>query len=160
MSTILVQMTNQSWTLQALHLACALARNNGARIILLRLMPVQHLSYLGTEFGSTPLSRQEYTAWLKYVATAEYYGVEMVRQSMQCWSELDAIADAADYVDAQVVFASIPRSRIPYMDRLQHWRLQRRLVKANRQLHTLEQSARNSNIPSLVIEPPPDFHRS
>ncbi len=151
MNTILVQMTNETWTMQALHLACALARNNGARIALLRLMQVQHLGFLGTEFGSAPLSQQEHAAWLNYAATAEDYGVEIVRQAMQCWSPLEAIADAADYVDAQVVFAHIPHSYIPYMDRWQRWQLQRRLEKAGRQLFTLEGVAGNARVPSIVI---------
>jgi hypothetical protein len=155
MYTILVQMADETWTGQALHFACALARNNGARIILLRLMQVQQLSYLGTEFGSTPLSSREYAAWLGYAATAEDYGVELVRQSMQCWSKLDALADAADYVGAQVIFAYIPHSRIPYMDRLQRRGLQRRLGKANRQLYTLEPSAGNPGIPPIVMTPVP-----
>jgi hypothetical protein len=134
-NTILVQITNETWTLRALHLACVLARSNGARIILLRLMQVQHLSYLGTEFGSTPLSQQEYAAWHDYVTIAEDYGVEIVRRSMQCWSVLGAIAAAADHVDAQVVFAYIPPSSISYMHSLQRWSLQRRLAKARRQLY-------------------------
>ncbi len=153
MDTILVQMTNKTWTLRALHLACALARSNGARIVLLRLMQVQHLSYLGTEFGSTPLSQREFAAWHEYAATAGDYGVELVRLSMQCWSVLGAVADAADHVDAQVVFAHIPPSSIPFMGRLQRWSLLRRLSRANRQLFTLEQSDGNSNPPSIVINP-------
>ncbi len=153
MNTILVQMTNENWTLQALHRACALARNNGARISLVRLMQVQHLGFLGTEFGSEPLSQREYAAWLNYAAIAEDYGVEIVRQSMQCWSPLDAIADAADYVDAQVVFAHIPHSFIPYMDRLQRWRLQRRLGQAKRQLYTLQPADGKSNDRAIVTNP-------
>jgi nucleotide-binding universal stress UspA family protein len=155
MHTILVQMANEAWTEQALHFACALARNNGARIILLRLMQVQHLGYLGTEFGSTPLSSHEYAVSLGYAATAEAYGVELIRHSMQCWSELDALADAADYVDAQVIFAYIPHSRIPCVDRLRRWGLQRRLGKAKRQLYTLEPSAENPSILSIVVNPVP-----
>ncbi len=144
-------MADETWTLQALHFACALARNYDARVILVRLMQVQHLGFLGTEFGSTPLSSKEYAAWLNYAATAEDYGVALVRQSMQCWSPLEAIADAADYVDAQVVFVHIPHSHIPYVDKLQRWQLQRRLGKANRQLYTLEPADENSRTPSVVI---------
>jgi hypothetical protein len=155
MYTILVQMADETWTGQALHFACALARNNGARIILLRLMQVQQLSYLGTEFGSMPLSAREYAAWLGYAATAEDYGVELVRHSMQCWSKLDALADAADYLAAQVIFGYIPHSRIPYMDRLQRWGLQRRLGKANRQLYTLEPSTGNPSVLAVAMNPIP-----
>ncbi len=153
MNTILVQMKDKNWTRQALHLACALAKNYRARIILLRLEAVQHLSYLGTEFGSEPLSRQEYAAWLDYASIAADYGVEIVRRSMQCWSVPDAIAEAADYVDAQVVFAYVPQSRLPYVQRLQHWRLKRRLQKAKRHLYTFEQSVGYSNPPWIVIPP-------
>ncbi len=153
MDTILVQISNETWTIRALHFACALARSRGARVILLRLMQVQHLSYLGTEFGSTPLSAQEYTAAREYAATAQDYGVKLECQSMQCWSEPGAIADAADYVDAQVVFAHIPRSPIPFWDRLQCWSLQRRLARAKRQLFTLDQPESSFSAPSIVIKP-------
>ena len=35
------------------------------------------------EFGSEPLSQREYAAWLNYAATAEDYGVEIVRQFLE-----------------------------------------------------------------------------
>src|SRR5262245_49691972 len=104
MYTILVQKADDNWTMQALHLACAMARNTGAEVALLRLMQVQHLSYLGTPFGNNPPTHQEQNRLKEYALTAEDYGVELTLHSMQCTTLLDAVVEAAEYLDARVVF--------------------------------------------------------
>ena len=75
MKTILVQMSEKQWTMPALHLACALARNTQAQIILLRLMTLAHPSYLGSEFGFSIPTSQECEDIAEYKATAEDYDV-------------------------------------------------------------------------------------
>jgi hypothetical protein len=153
MAIILVQLSEKLWTMQAVHLACALARNNRARVILLRITPVRHLSYLGTPFGDEPLSTQEYTDMKEYAVTAEDYGVELTLQPMQCYSAFDALADAAEQLDARIVFANIPPSRLPYWQRFQAWQLERRFSAAHRQLFTLNKSNRSNQLPSVTITP-------
>lgn len=154
MAAILVQMSEKLWTMQAVHLACALARNNGAKVILLRLAPVQHLSYLGTPFGDAPLSSQEYDDLKEYAVTAEDYGVELTLQPMQCYSAFDALVDAAEQIDADTVFARVPPSRFPYWQRFQAWQLERRFSAVHRQLFTLNKSNRSgSQLPTITIIP-------
>lgn len=152
MTTILVQMADKRWTLQALHLACALARNDESQVVLVRLMQVSHPSYLGTEFGMTTPTPGEYSALREYGAIAEDYGVELTVRPMQCLSIWDAVADAADCLDAGVVFAHVPPSRIPYRRKLQVWGLERRLAAAHRRLYTLEQPTNTTDwTPSITV---------
>lgn len=153
MNTILVQMSDTSWTMQALHLACALARNSSATLVLARLVEVQHYSYLGTPFGDSVPTPQEYDDIQEYAATAEDYGVEFSFRVMQCANRLEALADAADYLDSEVVFAHIPHSRIPYWPVIQTWLLKRRLAAGHRQLFTLARPPLwETYAPSISVE--------
>lgn len=152
MQTIIVQMSDRQWTMQALHLACALARNNHAQVILLRLIAVNYPGYLGTPFGNGSLTRSEYADIKEFVATAEDYGIELSLSQMQCVSSPGALADAANELKADVVFAHVPESRIPYWRRLQVWNLERRLSHC--QLFTLDKSGRSPDEAlSITLEP-------
>ncbi|MCC6905436.1 MAG: universal stress protein [Anaerolineae bacterium] len=138
MDTILVQLSEHEWTTQALHLACAIGRHAEARIHLLRLMPVRHLSYLGTPLGDTPIPTEEWQRLKEYGRIAEEYGVDIQLHPMQCVSTLDALVDAAEQLDADVVFAHIPEAALPFWRQLRLWKLERRLKASRRQLFTLE----------------------
>lgn len=153
MKTILVQISEPAWTMQALHLACALARNNAAQIILLRLMPVRYPSHLGTAFGNTPPTDHERREMDEYVATAEDYGVELLVQPMQCATTLEAVVDAADQLNVDVVFAHIAKSWLPYWQAFQTWNLKRQLSSAHRQLFTVGGAAQEDEyVPSITME--------
>lgn len=153
METILVQMSEKSWTMQALHLACALARNYSTTVTLLRLMSVGHPSYLGTDFGKILPTYYELDDLSEYAATAEDYGVELTIRSMQCVTTLDALVDAADQVNAGMVFAHIHKSWIPYWSAFQTWNLKRRLSAARHLLFTLDNTLQNTEyVPSITVE--------
>lgn len=156
MKPILVQMSDKQWTMQAVHLACALARHQQVAVILLHLMPARHPSYLGTPFGDTPPTWQESTDMRDYAATAEDYGIELRLQPMQYVNWLDAVSEAADQLDAAVVFAHILPGRIPYWRRFQRWNLQRQLAAAHRQLVTLDPTqGKPESLPAVTIRPAP-----
>jgi hypothetical protein len=138
MEPILVQMATDEWTMQALHLACAIARNNDTQVALLRLIQLEHASYLGTCMGDRQPNHDEYQRLREYAATAEDYGIELTVQSMQCLTLLDAVVQAAEQLNAQLVFAHVADSRIPYWHQAQVWNLERRLHSEGRQLFTLE----------------------
>jgi hypothetical protein len=139
MTNILVQMAEENWTMQALHLACALARNSNSKVVLLQLMQVKNPSLLGASFDGHSPSEREYADLEEYAATAEDYGVELELQPMQCISMLDAVVDAAEQLNTVVVFAHVLPSRIPYWRRFQVWNLERRLRNQRQQLFTLDQ---------------------
>jgi hypothetical protein len=151
---ILVQLSDHQWTMPVLHLASALARTTNAKIILLYLTPVAHPSYLGTPFGHTPTppTLQQYADIDNYAATAEDYGIEISLQIMQCITPLEALLDAAEQLQADAVFAYVPESRIPYWQRFQKWRLQRRVAKTNRQLFILDRPQHDTDrLPTIVV---------
>jgi hypothetical protein len=154
MKTILVQISENHWTLQAVHLACSLARHDDAKIILLRLLPVYHPGYLGTEFVDSNPTPQEYKEIAAYHATAEDYGVSISFRQMQYVTALDAVVDAAEQINANVVFAHIPASRFYYWHKFLIWNLQRRLVAARRQLYTLDQPDEvEDQLTSIIVKP-------
>ena len=61
MNKILVQMAEENWTMEALHLACALARNSNSQVVLLQLIQVPNPSLLGTSLSGQSVSDHEYT---------------------------------------------------------------------------------------------------
>ncbi len=138
MSRILVQIANPMWTKRALHLACGLAREQNHEIILLRLMQVEHISYLGSEFGNSAITHEDYLLLQEYAATAEDYGITVTLEQTQCLSPLDAIADAASLLDARIIFAHIPQSPVPFLRELRLHHLERRLRDSGCLLYTLD----------------------
>jgi hypothetical protein len=150
--TILVQLSDHQWTMPAVHLASALARTMNAKIILLHLMPVPQPSYLGTPFGYTTPTQQQYADIDEYAATAEDYGIEISLQIMQCITPLEALYDAAEQLQADAVFAYVPESRIPYWQRIRKWMLQRRVAKGHRQLFLLDRPQHDTDrLPTIVV---------
>jgi hypothetical protein len=131
-SVIMVQISDREWTLEALHCACRLARNTSARIALVKLIPVQHPSWLGTEWGYMNFTHQAQADFADYQATIEDYGVEFTPVLFQYVTLADGIAQAAQYVDAETVFAKIPASLIPLSTRLQRWVLNREFARQKR----------------------------
>lgn len=151
MKTILVQMSDRHWTMPALHLACALARNTDAHVILLQLIHVRHPSYLGTNYGLTPPTAQEYVDMDEYKATAEDYGVMMTIHPMQCLDSFDALVQAAKLFEADAVFAHVRESRLLFWQRFQIWLLQRRVAPG--QLFVIDKMDQSlDRLPSIVVK--------
>jgi hypothetical protein len=138
MTTIMVQIAEKRWTSQAVHMASAIARHHGVAIHLVRMIPVQHASWLGTEFGNIRDSSQEYADFMDYCKTAEDYGVTVCLSQMQYHTLHEAIAEAAEYLNADLVFATLPDMRFRLWRKFLLRRLTRRLEKHQRTLFTLE----------------------
>ena len=125
MKTIMVQMADEQWTMEAMHLACALARNTQSRLVLLYLVMANHPGLLG--WGMSPPTTDEQDRIEVYAEVAEDYGVEFAMQPMQFISLTEALAQAVDLLDARVLFAYISPGRIPLWSRFQLWNLKRQL---------------------------------
>ena len=153
MKKIMVQVANKSWTMEALHLTCAMARNSETTITLVRFMQVGHPSYLGTNMGNIAPTPQEYQELRDYQATAEDYGVELEIRSLQCLSPLEVMAQAAEELEASVVFARVPESSIPYWRKFQLWNLERSLKGQGCDLYTLDKPANVTEwVPSVTVK--------
>lgn len=135
---ILVQMSDKKWTMQAMHLACAMARNNRTSVTLLHLMRVANPVLLGTELGVVPPTTQEGRDLEEYEMVAEDYGVELILQPMQYNDLTDALVQAADHTGASIVFAHLPESVLPLWKKFQTWYLRRELMAQGRQIHFLD----------------------
>ena len=131
---IMVQILDREWTQEALHCACRLARNTSATIVLVKMIPVQHPGWLGTDLGYQNFTAQEQAEYADYQTTLEDYGVEFTALLFQYLTLTDAIAQAAEHVNAQIVFARVPDSIIPFWTQFQQWSLKRQLTRQQRRL--------------------------
>ena len=150
MESILVQMAEARWTEEALHLACAMARNTHSEIVLLRMIETQHLSWLGTSFGMESFSPEESDRVWEYKAIAKRYGVEFSVEPMRWVSYVEAMVEASEQLNAEVVFAHLPESRLPFVRKFQIWDLRRQLAQRHSTLYTLDQPV-HSTIPTPQI---------
>ena len=135
MKTIMVQMADKQWTMEAMHLASALARNSGSKLVLLRLCLANNPGLLG--WGIPVPTVKEQSLIREFAAVAEDYGVEFWVQPMQFVSLAEALAQAVELFKIQVLFAHIPPSNLPFWRRFQLWNLKRQL--ANCHLYTLDE---------------------
>jgi hypothetical protein len=138
MTTILVQIADEKWTMQAMHLACAMARSTTSTIALLDLIPIQTPFLLGAELNTLRPKHEEQDAIEEYALIAEDYGVEVVLQPMQYESLSAALVQAAEMLNASNIFAYLPHSAVPLWNRFQLWNLQRQLSNHKCKLITLE----------------------
>lgn len=125
MKTIMVQMADDQWTMEAMHLACALARNTQSQLVLLYLVMADHPGLLG--WGMAPPTANEQGRIEVYAEVAEDYGVEFTMQPMQFISLADALIQAVEMLDACILFAYLAPGRIPWWRRFQLWNLKRQL---------------------------------
>jgi hypothetical protein len=137
MKTVLVHMADHEWTTQAMHLACAMARNMGRSVVLLRLIRVSTPYLLGSALPVPPPSDEEEKAIVEYMMIAGDYGVQIELQPMHYESLTDAVVQAAQHLKAGAVFLALPKTVGPFWRRLQWWTLQRRV---NAPVYTLERS--------------------
>ena len=128
-SPILVVVAEHDWTLAALQTACHLAREQSAAIVLMKMVYAQHFSWLGTEFGSMHLSDKELQEMTEYQSTVDDYGVEQSTVIFQYLTLSDAIKLTADHVTAHFVFATLPKSMIPFWTSYRIERLRWDLLK-------------------------------
>jgi hypothetical protein len=92
------------------------------------------VGWLGTEFGSMDFSERERADLRNCEATVEDYGVPFSSHVFQYVTLVEALSEAADYVEAQIVFATVPNSIIPYWQEFQVRRLRHLLAHHGRQL--------------------------
>jgi hypothetical protein len=131
---IMVQIADRSWTLDALGHACLMAHDLSAEIALIKFHQVQHVSLLGTEFGYMNLKPQDCSELRDYRAIIEEFGVPCSTHVIQYITLVECVLETADYVDACIVFATLPKSIIPFWQRLQLHRLRNGLARAGREL--------------------------
>jgi hypothetical protein len=137
--SIMVQLGEPQWTSEALHLACTLARANACDLTIVKMVPVGQPGWLGTELGNRNFSAADQELLRECAITAEDYGVQVAVDLYQYLILSDAILDAAEYFDAHLTFATLPRYKLPFWRKFLMWRLHRQFQMRGRVLNTLEE---------------------
>jgi sugar phosphate isomerase/epimerase len=154
MSAILVQLSDRSWTKQALHLACSAARNNGCEVVLLYLMSIRNVGLLGTGIGAEPPSSSVDDDLDEYAQIAEDYGVELALQPMTYESLDSALCQAAARLHAVVCFAHVPAGKWRWLHRMHLRSLRRQLERCDCRLNALDSlDQREESLPEIVLHP-------
>jgi hypothetical protein len=153
--TIMIQVGNRTWTAETLHSAAVLARQMDAEIVLVKMLPVQYPGWLGTDLGYLSLTEQDGQNLQDYVLTLEDYGIHFSIHIMQYTALIDALVQAADQLHAQVVFAQLPGSLIPYWHRLQTALLRRCLAHHQHQLFEQPVALPEPPVEELIPAPQP-----
>ncbi|MCU0498593.1 MAG: hypothetical protein MUF87_14675 [Anaerolineae bacterium] len=120
MNTILVQMTDPTWTSAALHRAYTLAQQHPSEVILLYMVPATP-STLGASRGFSTLTPRDSAALSTYHQIAKQYGQTLNLQQMPYVTLNDALAEAAEHFNARWTLAPAVTSRIPLWGRWQNW---------------------------------------
>jgi len=146
-SRLLIVMGDRTWTLAALHLACAMSRRNQTEVVLLKMVPVRHPLSLGTDASLLNFTPEDAKALSDMAATAEDYSVALDVQ-LYPYANWHAVVGAAEQLGATAVIIHIPPSPIPYWSSLRRWLLRRRLARQQQLLFTLDDLS-----PSLTWTP-------
>ena len=133
-AVIMVEVAAREWTQEALHSACNMARRSHASVALVQMVPVRHPLLLGTQIGYQSLSEAEIERLCSYEETLEDYGVEYSITLFQYATLVGAIVEAADLLNARVVFAALPKNSIPFWPSIRLEGLRRSLAQHQRQL--------------------------
>src|SRR5690349_12479385 len=91
--SIMVQLGEPQWTSKALHLACTVARANSCDLTIVKMVPVDHPGWLGTELGNRHFTTADQDRLRDYSITAEDYGVQFAVDLYQYVILSDAILD-------------------------------------------------------------------
>ena len=149
---VMVQVAEPEWTGRVLHAACRLGRSCGAEIALVYLLRVPHLRYLGSSLGYADISEEDMHSLQAYADTAEDYGLPCSLTLYQYCDLYAAIVDAADLVDADIVFAKLPKSAIPFWSDCQFEMLRVRLSHRHVELFN-EPGIWGKPLPTAAAEP-------
>lgn len=152
-SRLLIVMRDKSWTLAALHLACAISRRNQTEVVLLKMTPVIHPLQLGTDAGSLNYSLEDARALADMAETAEDYGVSVDVRVCQYANYWHGVVDAAEQLAVTAVIIHIPPSPIPYWRQFRCWLLRRQLTRQQQMLITLDDLTPSLTwTPSLTLQ--------
>lgn len=126
-NTILLFTGEVAWTERAAHLAAATARETGAAVLILRPVPVEHLSDLGASLHEALLSFADFDALQNIVNIVTSYDVATGVQLYEYTHLSGGILSAAEQLNPTAVFAPTPTGPLAALDGLRLWWLRRAL---------------------------------
>lgn len=135
MSSIIMVVTGEhAWTMQALHLAAAMAHETGASLLLVERVRVARLEYLGAGLREALLPYDRLTALHAYSAAIRDYGIEVAVAPYEYTDYVGGLISAVEQVAPLAVFAPAPAGWLPFVAAARLWHLRRVL---RRPLYTL-----------------------
>jgi hypothetical protein len=153
MGKIVVQLETAAWTTRAMHFACSMARQTGGEVVLLQLIEVHNIGALGHGFDTVPYGSEFYGLAHECEKIARQYGVPVALQQMEYTTRNDALAQAAEALEASVLFAPMPPSRVGLVNRFNTWSLTHQLHQCH--FYSLAGSdAPNEAVPAVSMEMP------
>ena len=141
---------NEVWTLQALHLACTLARDTQATLELIKMVPVQHPGWLNSDFGYMNFTYSDEERLAAYQQIAEDYSVLLSICLFQYSDLADAIGQAVEESEAKTAFATLPPYQSTWWRKFQLYRLEHKLKKHGCTVYTLEKSPHSPEWPAYI----------
>lgn len=129
---------DKQWTAKAVQLACGLAKDIQAEIVLVKMIPVDHLSWLNSEAGYAHLQEDDFMEAACFGRICTDDGVAVSFLPFQYYTLADAIVDAADYLNAGAVFATLPPSLVKPWHRFQMKSLEHHLNAHRHSLYALD----------------------
>ena len=127
MSSIIMVVTGEhTWTLQALHLAAAMARETGASLLLVEMVRVGHVEYLGAGLREVLLPYERLEALRNYTDAVRGYGIPITVAPFEYLDYTGGLLSAAEQSEALAVFAPAPAGLRP-LAAARLWRLRRAL---------------------------------
>lgn len=131
---IMVVPGDRQWTQQALHLACAMARDTDTAVVVVKMVCVNHPLRLDDPLGGS-CGREDHCLWGDCAATAEFYGVPYQTLVFTYANFIPGLVSAAEQIEATAVFVPPLRSASTLWNRFLLWRLRRAF---RQKLYTLE----------------------
>ncbi len=153
MGVILVQFGEAQWMIRAMHLACAMARSNDERVLLLVLNRAPSPFLLGADFCIPNPTARELALLDDCAQIADEYGLGLTLQPMQYDTLGGAIVQAVTECEAAAAFVQMPHSWIPFADRVGRWSLQRQLQACGCKLVLIDPPSRADDwLPSISLK--------
>lgn len=122
-SPLIVVLGDPTWSIKAMHLACAMARDSESVVFIIKMVRVNNPLLLGDPAGYVNYSAADRHALQDCEAIAVTYSVP-VRQHVCPYADfVAALAGLTTQFDAAVLFASHGNSRFTIWNRYQHWRM-------------------------------------
>ena len=134
---IMIVPGDRQWTQQAMHLACAMARDAGTAVVAVWMVNVNHPLRLGDVYRVNQAANERDMP-PDCAATAADYGVDYQTLVFNYADFVNGLASAAEQVNAAAIFMPPHHGSFGAWDRFLLWRLRR---AAKRTIYTLESPA-------------------
>lgn len=108
MPTLMVQMDDHKWTLNALREACSQARTRGAQVVLALMLPQRHVVFGNINVDRYSFTDAECEDLRDYNMVAEQYGVPLMTRVFEYNDLEQGISEAADALNAETVYVRLP----------------------------------------------------